>query len=1287
MRRISRSGFVFVLAVCSMLFPALTPPLHAQQRQALQTKATAPAGTKLIGRMPASQQLGLAITLPLRNQGQLQTLLQQLYDPASPNYRHFLTVPQFTEQFGPSVVDYQRVMGFMQSYGLKVTHIYPDRLAVNVTGSVANIEQAFQVTMQVYRHPTENRTFYAPDVEPSVELGIPVLSVEGLSTYSLPRPMLKRASPDQRVHSDQTGSGPSGQFLGSDIRTAYGAGTALDGSGQALGLIEIGPYNLSDVTAYFNTIGQPLNVPIVNVLLGEADGICSGCNDGEEAIDVEQIISMAPNASALIVYLAYTSNVSAYNAYLQAANDNIVKQMSISFGWGGTPSSEQDYETVFEELAAQGQSSFVASGDAGANCGEGGYPGNSPNITDAGGTDLTTNGAGGPWQSETGWVGSGGGWNTESPIPSGSPNFLWNQAPAINSTNGGNPNYRNIPDVAAEANTDNYFCSSGSCQGGIGGTSLAAPRWAGFVALVNQQAAANATAAGSNPTLGLLNPTIYDTAVDADFHDMTSGSNYNSSAPSGCTPSEFSAGTGYDLVTGWGSPNGPTLINALAPTSANPNFSMSATPGTLPLTPGSGGNSSIAVSALNGFSATTNLAVTIPGTAAPSNAPPGLTANLSAASIPAGGVPVSLEVSTTSATPGGTYVVAVTGTSGGLTQTAYVTLELPWFELVPTPETGVSINQGGTAAITIAVDPFNGFSNSVSLSAPTSGLPTGVTAALSPTSTTSTSTLTLTASDTANLTGSGNPTATVATITGTSAGVTTQSTTVSNLFVNPPITGGSGTPVDLSSAYNIYGFYTDAEESTITPTNSLDGVGSVYSASLLSSGLDFKGVQFTYGPANAPDAVSGSGIGSIALPAGTFATLQMLATGIEGNQASQAITVTYTDNSTSQFTQSFSDWCSALNGGGCVSTGNNPGESVAVAMPYRDTTTGPDNRVFYLYHYSFALNTNKTVQSLTLPNNRDVVVLAVSLTTPPPGYSLSAGVASSTSVNPGSPSTATVTLTPAGGYKGAVTLACSITPVVTGTAAPTCSFGSTSPVSVTGSAAVNATLTFMTVAPSTAMFRRARSEIKDGTAIATLTPIATRSGWKPKFYALWLPIPGLALIGFGLSSGGSRRKRLLGFLLLWAALAALIIIPACGGNGSSTTPPPPSCSAVPGAPSGLAASNTTSSATTLSWTAPTSVPSDCSVTGYSVYENGNSTAIATTTSTTYNVTGLTSATMYSFTVAANDSYGSSAQTSAANVTTLSNGTPAGMYTISVTGQDANGVTQTGAPATVIVTVN
>jgi subtilase family serine protease len=1258
----------------SALLILFLAPARAQERQTLATHVAAPQGSALIGRLAGSQQLHLAISLQLRNEEQLDTLLQQLYDPTSPNYRHFLSVQQFTDQFGPTVVDYQRVMAFAQSHGLKVTHTFSNRLIVDVSGSAANVEQAFQVRMQVYHHPAENRTFYAPDVEPSVEAGLPILSVDGLSTFSLPHSMLKRADPRATIHGNTTGSGSGGQFLGTDMRAAYGGGTALDGTGQVVGLIELGPYRLPDVLSYFSSLGQPLNVPIVNVVLS-ADGVCSNtepppgpCDDGEEVIDIQQAIAMAPNLSALIVYEAYSSSVQAVDAYNQAASDNLAKQLSISFGWSGTPSSEPSYEQVFKQLEAQGQSSFVASGDAGASL-SGGYPGNSPNITDAGGTDLTTNGAGGAWLSESGWIGSGGGWNTQSPIPS-------YQTAAINSTNGGDPSYRNIPDVAAEANTDNYFCANGSCQGGIGGTSLAAPRWAAFVALVNQQAVANATAT-SNPTLGFLNPTIYTGNYAAGFHDITTGNNANGTACTvgtlGCLSTGvqgFDAVTGFDLVTGWGSPNGPAVFNALAPPSTNANFSMSATPSVLPLTTaGSGGTSAIAVTALNGFSATTNLSVVIPG--APSSAPAGLTASLSATSIPAGGVPVTLTVGTTSATPGGTYVIAVVGTSGGLIQTAYVTVELPAFVgLTATPAGGLSLNQNGTAAATITITGINGFNGTVNLAA--SGLPSGVTASFATVNST-TSTVTFSASATAVLTEANKPTP--VTITGTATGSTAQTATV-NLFVNPPASGGAGTPVDLSTAYDLYAFYDDADEGTITATNSLDGVGYTYSANLLNTGLNFKGTQFNFGPPNQADAVYGTGT-TVALPAGNFATLQLLATGIQGNQASKTVTVTYTDSTTSQFTQSFSDWCSSLNGGGCTSTGSNAGESVAIAMPYRDSAGGADNRVFYLYGYSFALNASKTVQSVTLPNTRDVVVLAVSLTPPPPSYSLSApSTTTPASVNAGSSSTAVVTLTPANSYTGSVTLSCSISPVVTGSAAPSCSF---SPNPVPVSAVATATLTFSTVAPPT------RAAVHGVAILSAPAQTASVARGGSLLYAAWIVVPGVALIGVGFGSRSSSGRKVLGLSLFCMMSVSLVLLPACGsGSSSGGGGGGGGCSSVPSVPTGLAASSTTSSATSLTWTASTT-SSGCSVTGYTVYQNGKS--IASATSPTYNVTGLSASTQYSFSVAASDSDGASAQSTAINVTTLSNGTPSGTYTITITGKDASGVAQTGAAAVVTAVVN
>jgi len=498
-----------------------------------------------VGRLPASQTLRLTIALPLRNESDLDDLLQELYDPQSPSYHQFLSVEEFTERFGPPQADYDALVSFLEASGMTVTGTAPNRMIVNVTGPAANIERAFHTTLSEYQHPTEDRTFYAPDREPTTDLPFALWHITGLDNFSIPRPAsLVRVA---EARGGQTGSGPGGYFLGSDMRAAYYGGTALNGAGQSVGLLEFAGYNIADVQNYFAQVKQPLNVTVKGVSTDGSSLSCTGsCDDTEQALDIEEAISMAPGMTSVLVYVSDTSDVSIFN---RMASDNIAKQLSCSWGW--SPADPSSDDPIFKEFAAQGQNLFVASGDSGAYRSRSRYvyPADDAYVTSVGGTDLTTASAGGPWKSETAWADSGGG---ISPNHIAIPAYQLLKG-VITTANKGSTAYRNCPDVAAEANTDNYICYDGTCAGGWGGTSFAAPRWAGYLALTNQQAVAN----GLKP-LGFINPTLYSiglgSSYGADFHDITSGSN-----------GTYSAVTGYDLVTGWGSPNGTGLINALAP--------------------------------------------------------------------------------------------------------------------------------------------------------------------------------------------------------------------------------------------------------------------------------------------------------------------------------------------------------------------------------------------------------------------------------------------------------------------------------------------------------------------------------------------------------------------------------------------------------------------------------------------------------------------------------------------------------------------------------------------------
>lgn len=538
------------LGFVSLSAAALLLTTTAAQAQALRTRHVredvATGKAQLVGQMPAAQSLSLNIALPLRNEDQLDQLLQQLYDPQSPLFHQFLSVQQFAERFGPSTEDYAATIRFAEQNGLHVTGTFSNHLVVNVTGSVDAIQKAFHVNMGLYQHPTEQRTFYSPDREPWADLPVALWHISGLDNFSIPHPAsLRRQGP---TVGNATGSGPSGQFIGSDMRAAYygvtGTG-ALTGAGQSVGLLEFAGYNQADVTNYFNKVGQTLSVAVQGVSTDGSGLACNKkCDDTEQVLDIEEAISMAPGMNSVLVYVSDTSDASIFN---RMATDNKAKSLSCSWGW--SPADPASDDPIFKEFQAQGQSLFVASGDSGAYGKRSSdvYPADDAYVTSVGGTDLTTAGAGGSWVSETAWSDSGGG---ISPNKITIPGYQ-QTAGVITTANKGSKTYRNSPDVAAEANTDNYICYDGTCAGGWGGTSFAAPRWAGYMALANQQA-------GSN-RIGFINPTIYAIGLSSgyanDFHDITSGSN-----------GTYSTQRGFDLVTGWGSPNGTGLIDALAPT-------------------------------------------------------------------------------------------------------------------------------------------------------------------------------------------------------------------------------------------------------------------------------------------------------------------------------------------------------------------------------------------------------------------------------------------------------------------------------------------------------------------------------------------------------------------------------------------------------------------------------------------------------------------------------------------------------------------------------------------------
>jgi alpha-tubulin suppressor-like RCC1 family protein len=512
----------------------LTPPTcrAPQGKQKLQGYVTAEmASARLVGPLSPSTVVRFGVGLPLQHQQDLQTFVTQVSDPSSPLYRAYLTQDLFTATYAPTQDTYNSIVTWANANGLTVDNpSSPSRMFVDIQGTAANVEKALFSNF-VQRLRSDGSTFYMLDREPSLELDTPVLRISGLDDFQ------------KNQVAVTMGTGPSGTSYVSDFRDFYTACTSRDGATQRIGIFARDGFHPSDISAYAAADGLTKVPPVAPILLGGFDGTPRNIGSQEVELDIEMAIGMAPGIEEIQVF-EVDPNVpaeKANNDILDAmtSQPNLANQLSSSFWFTHDDNTQQ----FMNKIVAQGQSFFQSSGDNGS------YPPNTqttyPNVlwglTLVGETSLYA-----PGQTYQGTLltaplevaapGSGGGVLGNIPIPD-------YQVGLDMSLNGGSTTHRNVPDVAM-----NGFQVAGiqddEIPYGNTGTSVSAPLWAGFMALINQENFRN-----GNPPVGFFNPVVYAIGRTPGLYGGTFNDLHD-----GVSTGTFSSVTGYDLVTGWGSP-------------------------------------------------------------------------------------------------------------------------------------------------------------------------------------------------------------------------------------------------------------------------------------------------------------------------------------------------------------------------------------------------------------------------------------------------------------------------------------------------------------------------------------------------------------------------------------------------------------------------------------------------------------------------------------------------------------------------------------------------------------
>jgi subtilase family serine protease len=577
-----------------------------------------PAGASVLGLLPASTPINVAVTLRPRDPAGLAAFATDASTPGSSEYGRYLTPSQFAARFGATPSQITEVERSLRAHGLAPGPVSANDLAIPVTTSAGKLDHALSLSL-LRVTLSGRRTAIANSVAPLLDSNIAgvVQSVVGLDTLSRPRPLIQHSAIGA-VRSHATAhvvtGGPQpcdgarhaqsvqGGYTTDQIASAYGLSglyTAGDqGAGQTMALYELEPYDPADIAAYQSCYGT--RASIANVVVDNGAG--SGAGSGEAALDIEQSIGFAPNANMLVYEGPNSSATGPGSGYYDTWNAIISqdREQVVSASWGQCEALEpgadaQALGTLFAEAAAQGQTIVSASGDMGSEgCdnppGQGppdfslavGDPASQPFVTGVGGTTLLSPG---PRPSERAWnnggspVGApfqpgatGGGVSSTWRMPSyqsGAPSSLHVIQPNLSSgapCGGGSGYCREVPDVSADSDPATpyliYWNGSGAASGfptgwqGIGGTSGATPLWGAVFAL------ANASSACQGLRVGFANPLLYAAAASSYgslFNDVTAGNNDFTGTNNG----KYPAVQGYDMATGLGTPDAASLVAAL----------------------------------------------------------------------------------------------------------------------------------------------------------------------------------------------------------------------------------------------------------------------------------------------------------------------------------------------------------------------------------------------------------------------------------------------------------------------------------------------------------------------------------------------------------------------------------------------------------------------------------------------------------------------------------------------------------------------------------------------------